>query len=167
MASRGGRRLPQAFAGPAFSGAARVIIFDLPRRRKAKRLCTKGMHADHLSRLALSVATISLRTTCRPTNFVRTFGFQAAAASARSREEKCDAAEVRSEISQRAFRLVPDSFDRTQFVRYYCFAGWSSLVARRAHNPEVVGSNPTPATMGAERETSKCPFYFQLQADPQ
>ncbi len=26
-------------------------------------------------------------------------------------------------------------------------AGWSSLVARRAHNPEVVGSNPAPATM--------------------
>jgi hypothetical protein len=25
-------------------------------------------------------------------------------------------------------------------------AGWSSLVARRAHNPEVVGSNPSPAT---------------------
>ena len=25
-------------------------------------------------------------------------------------------------------------------------AGWSSLVARRAHNPEVVGSNPAPAT---------------------
>ena len=25
-------------------------------------------------------------------------------------------------------------------------AGWSSLAARRAHNPEVVGSNPTPAT---------------------
>src|ERR1700691_6705348 len=30
---------------------------------------------------------------------------------------------------------------------YYSFAGWSSLVARRAHNPEVVGSNPTPATI--------------------
>src|SRR5689334_3845573 len=27
-------------------------------------------------------------------------------------------------------------------------AGWSSLVARRAHNPEVVGSNPTPAIGG-------------------
>ena len=28
-----------------------------------------------------------------------------------------------------------------------CYAaGWSSQVARRAHNPEVVGSNPTPAT---------------------
>ena len=25
-------------------------------------------------------------------------------------------------------------------------AGWSSLEARRAHNPEAVGSNPTPAT---------------------
>ena len=25
-------------------------------------------------------------------------------------------------------------------------AGWSSLEARRAHNPKVVGSNPAPAT---------------------
>ena len=25
-------------------------------------------------------------------------------------------------------------------------AGWSSSVARRAHNPEVAGSNPVPAT---------------------
>src|SRR6266496_5237713 len=32
-------------------------------------------------------------------------------------------------------------------------AGWSSLVARRAHNPEVVGSNPTPATPNVERGT--------------
>ena len=24
-------------------------------------------------------------------------------------------------------------------------AGWSSLVARRAHNPKVIGSNPIPA----------------------
>ena len=33
--------------------------------------------------------------------------------------------------------------------RYYLnwiAAGWSSLVARRAHNPKVVGSNPAPAT---------------------
>ena len=29
----------------------------------------------------------------------------------------------------------------------YCLsAGWSSLVARRAHNPKVAGSNPAPAT---------------------
>jgi hypothetical protein len=25
-------------------------------------------------------------------------------------------------------------------------AGWSSLAARRAHNPKVEGSNPSPAT---------------------
>ncbi len=31
-------------------------------------------------------------------------------------------------------------------------AGWSSLVARRAHNPEVVGSNPTPATKAVGRK---------------
>ena len=30
-------------------------------------------------------------------------------------------------------------------------AGWSSLVARRAHNPEVVGSNPTPAIRTGSR----------------
>ncbi len=29
-------------------------------------------------------------------------------------------------------------------------AGWSSLVARRAHNPEVVGSNPAPATINSK-----------------
>ena len=34
------------------------------------------------------------------------------------------------------------------FLRHLLFiAEWSSLVARRAHNPKVVGSNPSPATM--------------------
>jgi hypothetical protein len=41
-------------------------------------------------------------------------------------------------------------------------AGWSSLVARRAHNPEVVGSNPTPATSyskdSGRRPLSPCFF---------
>ena len=33
-------------------------------------------------------------------------------------------------------------------IYYYTIsdAGWSSMVARRAHNPKVVGSNPAPAT---------------------
>jgi hypothetical protein len=35
-------------------------------------------------------------------------------------------------------------------------AGWSSLAARRAHNPKVVGSNPTPATK------SKFPEQYQV-----
>ena len=30
---------------------------------------------------------------------------------------------------------------------FFIIAGWSSLVARRAHNPKVVGSNPAPAIM--------------------
>ena len=33
-------------------------------------------------------------------------------------------------------------------------AGWSSLVARRAHNPKVVGSNPAPATKSYRRSAS-------------
>src|SRR5450755_3879063 len=34
--------------------------------------------------------------------------------------------------------ILPGCYDRT--------AGWSSLVARWAHNPKVGGSNPPPAT---------------------
>ena len=38
-------------------------------------------------------------------------------------------------------------------------AGWSSLVARWAHNPKVVGSNPSPATL----KTRLCGgFFFKL-----
>src|SRR4051812_5953062 len=40
-----------------------------------------------------------------------------------------------------------------RFVAEAYGAGWSSLVARRAHNPEVVGSNPTPA-MSARQQVS-------------
>jgi hypothetical protein len=39
-----------------------------------------------------------------------------------------------------------------------CDAGWSSLVARRAHNPKVAGSNPAPAT---KEKARKCgPFLL-------
>ena len=31
-------------------------------------------------------------------------------------------------------------------LKFLYIAGWSSSVARRAHNPEVKGSNPFPAT---------------------
>src|SRR5579859_4913661 len=37
-------------------------------------------------------------------------------------------------------------FDCFPRVVYSGCAGWSSLVARRAHNPKVVSSNLTPAT---------------------
>jgi hypothetical protein len=32
------------------------------------------------------------------------------------------------------------------FINNIIIAGWSSPVARRAHNPKVAGSNPVPAT---------------------
>ncbi len=35
-------------------------------------------------------------------------------------------------------------------------AGWSSLVARRAHNPKVAGSNPAPATTTAGQARTSC-----------
>ncbi len=46
--------------------------------------------------------------------------------------------------------------------RYDVFAGWSSLVARWAHNPKVAGSNPAPATMGAFREYREAPFLLSV-----
>ena len=42
-------------------------------------------------------------------------------------------------------------------VRIIFNAGWSSLVARRAHNPKVGGSNPSPAT------TKNFTYFNKLQ----
>ncbi len=39
-------------------------------------------------------------------------------------------------------------------------AGWSSLAARRAHNPKVVGSNPAPATIFKGLDSVKSPGLF-------
>ena len=40
-------------------------------------------------------------------------------------------------------------------------AGWSSLVARRAHNPKVGGSNPSPATIKATLGETRNPGNFK------
>src|SRR5579862_2065195 len=48
---------------------------------------------------------------------------------------------VRPSIKQTA-----PKFDRSERRCYDDTAGWSSLVARWAHNPKVGGSNPPPAT---------------------
>ena len=59
-------------------------------------------------------------------------------------------------------------------------AGWSSLEARRAHNPKVIGSNPIPATAllwqcetahhDAQKpiapRCAKCPSYHDAQNRP-
>ena len=39
-------------------------------------------------------------------------------------------------------------------------AEWSSSVARRAHNPKVVGSNPAPATINLLVGTHSGPYFF-------
>ena len=52
----------------------------------------------------------------------------------------------------------------SQRVMRYSFvltdAGWSSLAARRAHNPKVTGSNPVPATKQINGLPSGKPFLF-------
>jgi hypothetical protein len=42
--------------------------------------------------------------------------------------------------------MEPCKFDDVGAIGYDRSAGWSSLVARWAHNPKVGGSNPPPAT---------------------
>ena len=49
----------------------------------------------------------------------------------------------------RLYRASPAAykcFNLQRFLSFFSVAGWSSLVARRAHNPKVIGSNPIPAT---------------------
>src|SRR4051812_26669124 len=43
----------------------------------------------------------------------------------------------------------------TTDYRAWSAAGWSSLVARRAHTPKVAGSNPAPATI-ADAGQGRC-----------
>ncbi len=43
-------------------------------------------------------------------------------------------------------------------------AEWSSSVARRAHNPKVVGSNPASATKNKKSSYSKCSTNSKKQA---
>ena len=38
-------------------------------------------------------------------------------------------------------------YNNTYQKQYHIDAGWSSLEARRAHNPKAAGSNPAPATL--------------------
>ena len=44
-------------------------------------------------------------------------------------------------------RKMPTSSSTCRHPSAHIDAGWSSLEARRAHNPKVVGSNPAPATL--------------------
>src|SRR5690242_15076495 len=54
---------------------------------------------------------------------------------------------------------------RTQSVQYTLNAGWSSLVARWAHNPKVAGSNPAPATKWERRPKAKSSLFYCIYKD--
>ena len=44
-------------------------------------------------------------------------------------------------------QVVNPTREFESLILLFIIAGWSSLVARRAHNPKVVGSNPAPAIL--------------------
>ena len=70
--------------------------------------------------------------------------------------ELADAQDLKSCGLKRPYRF--DSGLRHQLY----IAGWSSSVARRAHNPKVVGSNPAPATIEIHnRRNVDCVFVYR------
>ena len=54
--------------------------------------------------------------------------------------------EVKFFSADGSWGFPPVRVGRRQACYLYIIAGWSSSVARRAHNPKVAGSNPAPAT---------------------
>ena len=59
---------------------------------------------------------------------------------------RLDACILRTQCELRAVVIPQGKFDACSGGCYHHNAGWSSLVARWAHNPKVGGSNPPPAT---------------------
>src|SRR5690554_5893437 len=53
-----------------------------------------------------------------------------------------------------------DSPGGAPYYTQHVDAGWSSLVARRAHNPKVIGSNPVPATKHRKKPVPQGTGFF-------
>ena len=49
-------------------------------------------------------------------------------------------------------------------IIYLVSAGWSSLEARRAHNPKAAGSNPVPAMQSRSRYIALCGVFLRKEA---
>ena len=63
---------------------------------------------------------------------------------------------------------VPNiGYNSSALERVLYIAGWSSSVARRAHNPKAVGSNPAPATKSPliSQEISGFSLFSELFED--
>src|SRR6266404_4822395 len=52
---------------------------------------------------------------------------------------------------------------QNQPANYLLSAGWSSLVARQAHNLKVAGSNPAPATKIFSRIAASAAIFFRAK----
>ena len=74
-----------------------------------------------------------------------------------SQRENVDVARRRINVEKNGFRqglfhiFRSPRFDATPPDCYYQIAGWSSLVARWAHNPKVASSNLAPATKNSHK----------------
>ncbi len=55
---------------------------------------------------------------------------------------------------------------RLEIYNLSIIAGWSSLVARWAHNPKVGGSNPSPATKAFINSHREGGFFIGLRVNP-
>ena len=60
--------------------------------------------------------------------------------------ELADARDLKSRETHLSYRFKPGFRHQTVFPQTNQYRGVEQLVARRAHNPEVVGSSPSPAT---------------------
>ena len=61
--------------------------------------------------------------------------------------ELADARDLKSRETHLSYRFKPGFRHQTVFPQTNQYRGVEQLVARRAHNPEVGGSSPSPATM--------------------
>ena len=61
---------------------------------------------------------------------------------------------------------IPRMFDPASPRCYHFSAGWSSLVARWAHNPKVGGSNPPPATKKSSLSVSSSAHTVSQRRTP-
>ena len=70
--------------------------------------------------------------------------------------------EITTESKDTVKVLLAMALDPCCNLRYHLLrtAGWSSQVARQAHNLEVVGSNPAPAIFTTRERNSSFRFVF-------
>ena len=67
-----------------------------------------------------------------------------------------DAQDLKSCDPYRSYRFDPGFRHHYNFIRY---RGVEQLVARRAHNPEVAGSSPVPATKRTKEAVRQNGFF--------